>query len=66
MQVIVQDMRVGTEENEVHHLGYSVSSFESNRAFVECKPETVPRFSTCSFRVCGMEIARKDRSPCFE
>ena len=59
-------MPVGTEENEVIQLGYSVSSFESNRAFVECKPETVPRFSTCSFRACGLEIAGKDRSPNFE
>jgi hypothetical protein len=38
----------------------------SNRTFVECKPETVPPFSICSFRVCGAEMAGKDRSPSFE
>jgi len=37
-------MTVGTEEDEIIQLGYSISSFESNRAFVKCKPETVPRF----------------------
>jgi len=58
-------MPVGTEENEVLQLGYSVSSFESSICRMQARNSTA-FISTCSFHVCGLEIAGKDRSPSFE